>query len=148
MLGCPRSYTAALDPFNLETYAILKTNAQTARTGDSVRKLVIVGAVIALISLPLFGRSLRTPEDKPLASQVREDTPEMVDLSGPREGTVGPERALYEGSLNADDPELVRSHPTSRRARMKNMPTRKPSIRSQITIGIPSTRQTLSYTSS
>lgn len=117
MLGCPRSDTAARDPFNLEAYAILKTNAQTARTGDSVRKLVIVGAVIALISLLLFGRSLRTPEDKPLASQVREDTPEMVDLSGPREGTVGPERALYEGSLNADDPELVRSHPTSRRGK-------------------------------
>ncbi len=82
-----------------------------------MRKLVIVGAVIALISLPLFGRSLMTPENKPLVSQVREDTPEMVDLSGPREGTVGPEGALYEGSLNADDPELVRSHPTSRRGK-------------------------------
>ncbi|MDQ3588895.1 MAG: hypothetical protein M3392_01400 [Actinomycetota bacterium] len=82
-----------------------------------MRKLVVVGAVIALISLLLFGRSLRTPEDKPLASQVREDTPEMVDLSGPKEGTVGPERGLYEGSLNADDPELVRSHPTSRRGK-------------------------------
>ena len=69
-----------------------------------------------MISL-LFGRSLMTPEDKPLAPQVREDTPEMVDLSSPRRGKAKPERALYEGSLNADDPELVPSHPTSRRGK-------------------------------
>ena len=47
-----------------------------------MRKLAIMGAVIALISL-LFGRSLTTPEEKSLASQFREDTPEMVYLSGP-----------------------------------------------------------------
>jgi hypothetical protein len=82
-----------------------------------VRKLAILGAVIALISL-LFVRGLMTPEDEPLPTRVREDTPEIVDLSGPSKRTVDPERALYEGSLNAeDDPELVSSHPTPRRGK-------------------------------
>jgi len=81
-----------------------------------VRKLALLGAAVALIFV-LFGRSLLTSEDKPVASRVREDTPAVVDLSGAQEKAVGEEPFLNEESLDADDPEVVHSHPTSRRGK-------------------------------
>ena len=81
-----------------------------------MRKLALLGAAITLIIL-LFGQSLVTSEDKPFASDVYEDTPAGVDLSGAREGAMGEEPSLYEEGLDADDPEAVRSHPTSRGSR-------------------------------
>jgi hypothetical protein len=81
-----------------------------------VRKLALLGAAVALIFV-LFGRSLLTSEDKPVASRVREDTPAVVDLSGAGEGAVGRGPTLYEESLDAGYPEPVRSHRTPRRGK-------------------------------
>ncbi len=81
-----------------------------------MRKLALLGAAVALIFL-LFGRNLMTSEEKPVASQVREDTHAVVDLSGAGEGAMGGGPTLYEESLDAGDPEPVRSHRTPRRGK-------------------------------
>jgi hypothetical protein len=81
-----------------------------------VRKLALPGAAVVLVFL-VFVQRLMTSESEPFASHVREDTSAVVDLSGTAEGAIGEDQSLYKGGLDVDEPESVRSHPTSRRGK-------------------------------